>query len=217
MSLRHALLGLLREHPASGYDLMQIFKLSLANTWPATQSQIYPELGRLADAGLLSVSDEGPRGRKEYAITDAGLAELRHWLLETEPELHPRSESLLRIFLLGALDREESEGYLRWLAGASGEEVGKLDALWATTGDWPDTDLAEFSRLALEFGRRLWTMTEEWAAWAADEVAARTAEMAGRVEMAGRSAVAGEVAGGTAEKAGRVEAGNAAAGEAASG
>ena len=174
MSLRHALLGLLRENPASGYDLMQIFKISLGNTWPATQGQIYPELGRLADAGLLTVSEEGSRGRKEYALTETGLAELRHWLLETEPELHPRSESLLRIFLLGALSREESENYLRWLTEASGKEVATLEAIGATSADWPDTDLAEFSGLALEYGRRLWVMTEEWAAWAADQVAART-------------------------------------------
>ena len=176
MSLRHALLGLLREQPASGYDLMQIFKLSLANTWPATQSQVYAELGRLADAGLLAVSDEGPRGRKEYALTDAGLAELRHWLLETPPELHPRSESLLRIFLLGALDRGESEHYLRRLTEASGKEIATLDAIAATAADWPDTDLAEYSFLALEFGRRLWVMTEEWSAWAADRVASRKRE-----------------------------------------
>jgi PadR family transcriptional regulator, regulatory protein AphA len=174
MSLRHALLGLLREHPASGYDLMQIFKLSLGNTWPATQGQIYPELGKLADEGLLSVSEQGTRGRKEYALTGAGLAELRHWLLETEPELHPRSESLLRIFLLGALSREESENYLRWLTGASGGEVAALEAVEAGSAAWPDTDLAEFSRLALEYGKRLWLMTEEWADWAADQVAART-------------------------------------------
>ena len=174
MSLRHALLGLLREHPASGYDLMQIFKLSLGNTWPATQGQIYPELGKLADAGLLSVSEQGSRGRKEYALTEAGLAELRRWLLETEPELHPRSESLLRIFLLGGLSREESENYLRWLTEASGKEVATLEAIAATSADWPDTDLAEYSGLALEYGRRLWVMTEEWADWAAEQVAART-------------------------------------------
>ncbi len=174
MSLRHALLGLLREQPASGYDLMQIFKLSLGNTWPATQGQIYPELGKLADAGLLSVSEQGARGRKEYALTEAGLAEIRHWLLETEPELHPRSESLLRIFLLGALSREESENYLRWLTEASGKEVATLEAIEATSADWPDTDLAEYSGLALEYGKRLWLMTEEWSAWAADQVAART-------------------------------------------
>jgi len=174
MSLRHALLGLLREHPASGYDLMQIFKISLGHTWPATQGQIYPELGKLAAAGLLSVSEQGSRGRKEYAVTEAGLAELRHWLLETEPELHPRSESLLRIFLLGGLSREESENYLRWLTEASGKEVATLEAIEATTADWPDTDLAEYSRLALEYGKRLWVMTEEWADWAAEQVAARS-------------------------------------------
>lgn len=173
MSLRHALLGLLREHPASGYDLMQIFKLSLSHTWPATQSQVYTELARLTEAGLLSVSEQGARGRKEYSLTDAGLAELRHWLLEVDPELHPRSESLLRIFLLGALSRAESGDYLDWLTEASGREVATLEAIKATSGGWPDTDLAEYSGLALEYGRRLWVMTQEWAAWASAQVAAR--------------------------------------------
>src|SRR5882757_5747211 len=96
MSLRHAVLGLLAERPASGYDLMKLFETSLANVWPATQSQVYGEMGKLATAGLLTVSAEGPRGRKEYAITDQGLAELRHWLTETEPERVRRSETLLR-------------------------------------------------------------------------------------------------------------------------
>jgi len=174
MSLRHALLGLLREQPASGYDLMQVFKASLGHTWPATQGQIYPELGKLADAGLLTVSEQGSRGRKEYALTEAGLTELRHWLLETAPELHPRSESLLRIFLLGALSREESENYLRRLTEASEKEVAALEAIQAGSAEWPDTDLVEYSSLALEYGKRLWMMTEEWAAWAAEQVAARS-------------------------------------------
>ena len=38
----------------------------MANVWPATQSQLYGELNKLADAGLIEVSDIGPRGRKEY-------------------------------------------------------------------------------------------------------------------------------------------------------
>jgi hypothetical protein len=42
------------------------------DVWPATQSQLYAELGRLTDAALITVGAEGPRGRKEYAITDAG-------------------------------------------------------------------------------------------------------------------------------------------------
>jgi PadR family transcriptional regulator AphA len=80
----------------------------------------------------------------------------------------------MRIFLLGALSREESEDYLHWLTEASGKEVATLEAIEATSAEWPDTDLAEFSRLALEYGKRLWIMTEEWADWAAEQVAARS-------------------------------------------
>ena len=71
MSLSHVLLGLLADRPASGYDLLKRFEISLANVWPARQSQIYTELVQLAEGGLIKVAAEGPRGRKEYAITDA--------------------------------------------------------------------------------------------------------------------------------------------------
>ena len=69
MSLRHAVLGLLADEPASGYDLLKVFDRSLAFIWPATQSQLYGELNRLADDGLIEVTHQGPRGRKDYSIT----------------------------------------------------------------------------------------------------------------------------------------------------
>ncbi|GAB3913751.1 hypothetical protein GCM10029964_123800 [Kibdelosporangium lantanae] len=100
MSLRHAVLGLLSTGPASGYDLLKRFEISLANVWPATQSQLYSELNRMADADLVKVAAEGPRGRKEYAITEAGHEELRHWLVEVEPDRLRRSDMLLRVFFL---------------------------------------------------------------------------------------------------------------------
>src|SRR5438552_15700987 len=100
MSLRHGLLGLLANGPASGYDLLKIFDHSLAFVWPATQSQLYGELNRLADDGLIEVSSEGPRGRKDYSITDAGRAELRHWINDVEPDRIRRNEAMLRVFFL---------------------------------------------------------------------------------------------------------------------
>jgi PadR family transcriptional regulator, regulatory protein AphA len=170
MSLRHALLGLLRDGPASGYDLLRIFKRSLHNAWPATQSQVYTELTKLADAGLLSVTAQGPRGRKEYALTDAGLAELRRWLLETEPDLHPRSDGLLRVFLLGALTRDQARDYLAWLAARSAEDIAVLEALEADI-NWDDNDdITRYGRLVLEYGKRLSAMSEDWAKWAADQI-----------------------------------------------
>ena len=77
VSLRMAALGLLAQQPGSGYDLLRTFEKSMANVWPATQSQLYGELNKLADAGLIEVTDIGPRGRKEYRITEAGRDELR--------------------------------------------------------------------------------------------------------------------------------------------
>ena len=168
---RHALLGLLHEGPASGYDLMQIFKLSLHNTWPATQGQVYTELGKLADAGLLSVRANGSRGRKEYTLTDAGLAELRRWLLETEPELNPRVDTMLRVFLLGALTRGQARSYLTWLAGQAAEEAARLGELEASK-DWDNDDLSRYGRLVLEYGKRLEALNEEWATWAAAQIPA---------------------------------------------
>ncbi len=174
MSLRHAVLGLLAEQPASGYDLMRLFETSLANVWPATQSQVYGELGKLASAGLLSVSAQGPRGRKEYRITDEGLAELRHWLTETEPERFRRSESLLRVFFLGVLTPAEGAVYLGLEAARAAAAHAALLELRERV-DWEDGALSIHGRLALEYGLRQSAMQEEWARWAAAEIEARSA------------------------------------------
>lgn len=153
---------------------MQLFKVSLHNAWPATQSQIYTELTKLADAGLLSVTARGPRGRKEYRLTADGLAELRRWLLETEPERY-RNEPILRVFLLGALTRDQAREYLTYLEQRAAKITGTLEAL--DTGiDWGEGDLSFYGRLALEYGKRLQAMNGEWAAWAATQIPAAPAE-----------------------------------------
>src|SRR5689334_6306855 len=112
VSLRHGLLGLLADGPASGYDLLKIFDRSLAFIWPATQSQLYGELNRLAEDGLIIVSDEGPRRRKEYTITPAGRTELEHWLTDSEPDRIRRNDAMLRVFFLGTLRPAQAKAYL---------------------------------------------------------------------------------------------------------
>src|SRR6476620_4482420 len=112
MSLRNAVLGLLADGPASGYDLLKMFDRSLAFIWPATQSQLYGELNRLADDGLIEVSNEGPRGRKDYAITEPGRAELERWITDVEPDRIRRNEAMLRVFFLGSVGPEHAKAYL---------------------------------------------------------------------------------------------------------
>ena len=108
MALRYALLGSLADHPRTGYALLKHFEQSLAYAWPASHSQIYPELARLLDEGLIEQTGSGPRNSKTYAVTDAGLAEIRRWLRETPPDRRVRSDAALRTFFLWLLDPSEA-------------------------------------------------------------------------------------------------------------
>jgi PadR family transcriptional regulator, regulatory protein AphA len=170
MSLKHAALGLLATTgPASGYDLLQIFDGSLANVWPATQSQLYTELGKLADAGLVEVVSEGARGRKEYALTDAGLAEVRHWVAEVPPAAVRRNDMLLRVFFFGLLEPGQAERFLREREAASAGYHDELSAIAERIA--PETaPRAVYGRLALEWGLRYTRMQQEWADWAAEQL-----------------------------------------------
>ncbi len=99
MSLRHAVLGLLTSRPMTGYELAGKFDVSLGNAWHASHSQIYPELGKLEEAGLIEVVARGARNSRTYGVTDEGRAELRRWLVEVEPSRQQRNESAVRLFL----------------------------------------------------------------------------------------------------------------------
>lgn len=172
MSLRYALLGMLADEPASGYDLLQRFKNSLAEVWPATQSQIYTELTKLADTGLISVADAGARGRKEYTITDDGLAQLRHWLTQTTPKRVARNEMLMRVFFLGAVTTAEARKYLSGLEAGSARAHKDLESLKSSI-DWDDSDLSVYGRIAMEWGERFYAMHREWAQWALEQIPER--------------------------------------------
>ena len=192
MSLRHAVLGLLADSPASGYDLMKVFNKSLANVWPATQSQLYGELSRLAEQGLLEVSTEGPRRRKEYAVTEKGREELHHWLTVERPDRVTRNEALLRVFFLGELAPDEVRTYLRGEAEAAEQELAELRALREAIpwGEHTDDAFARYGGLVLEYGLMDAEKRRSWARWAlaeAEEIAEDLATRRDRGRARGRS------------------------------
>lgn len=170
MSLKHALLAQLARNPETGYGLAKSFAGSLNYAWPASRSQIYPELGRLLEAGLIRQTESGPRGRKVYATTPKGLTELRRWLRETEPARFGRNDWLLRIFLLWLLERGEAEAYLRREKELLELELEELEAI--ADDDDPQTPAERAAALALEHGLRGLRARVGWVDWALAEVAA---------------------------------------------
>ena len=159
MSLRHAVLGLLHEHPSTGYQLTHKFERSLGNAWHAGHSQIYPELAKLEEAGLVEMVGEGARGSRTYAVTDAGREELRHWLLEAEPTRTQRNETALRWFLIGVLGPEDRRAALeREIAHAQGQ----LDHLHQLAAHVDTLDHPQPFRPAIDLGLRMNPVMIDW-------------------------------------------------------
>ncbi len=134
-------LGMLAMGKDTGYDIKQLVDKSTRHFWAASYGQIYPELRRLEDEGLIRGRPEptGGRARTVYKLTDAGIEALQNWLsADDEPLYELRDEGLLKLFFSDALPerraaivgaiRERSERKLAQLTalhpGENAEKVG---------------------------------------------------------------------------------------------
>ena len=160
-TLGHALLGVLAEGPRTGYALVRHLAQSIGYTWPASHSQVYPELAKLRDAGLIREGAAAPRGGRVYEVTDAGLAEARRWLRETEPSRTVRSEAALRLFFLWLLEPEEAEAYLRGEAEHARATLAELERIAAQED--PESPKTRAYRTALDLGLYTARARLEWA------------------------------------------------------
>jgi len=111
----YVILGLVRNEPRSGYEIKAVVDNSTRFFWAASYGQIYPELKRLAEAGLIAGSDVPTGGRKRtvYEITADGEEELRAWLRQAPQTFEMRDEGLLKLFFADALPRDEAVEILR--------------------------------------------------------------------------------------------------------
>ena len=180
MALRYALLGAIADRPRTGYELLKHFEQSLAYAWPASHSQIYPELARLLEDGLIEQTRAGARNSKTYAVTGTGLAEVRRWLSETEPDRRVRSDAALRTFFLWLLEPDEAAEQLErereYWSGVLTEFLRIRDE---PTGH--DKKARTF-RIALEGGIRTVEARLAWLAGALEEIRSAEWEALDRME-----------------------------------
>lgn len=115
MSLRFALLSLLTGRPMTGYQIGKAFAGSVGHVWHAPDSQIYPELRRMADDGLLDCTEsaKGLTMRKVYSVSDAGREALRAWLNDPVPPIRSRDPQFLRAAYLDWADPAAARAQLR--------------------------------------------------------------------------------------------------------
>ena len=110
----HVILGMLGMRPMCGYEIKRLVDDSTRFFWAVGYGQIYPELGRLSEAGLIEGRPDPGSSRKriEFRLTDAGRAALERWLAEPSEIQETRDEGLLKIFFSSATGPETTRAAL---------------------------------------------------------------------------------------------------------
>lgn len=136
----YVILGLVSGEARSGYEIKAVVDNSTRFFWAASYGQIYPELKRLSEAGLVEGRDasQGDRKRTVYAITADGEAELKDWLRRPPEVAEMREEGLLKLFFSGLLKPAEAVETLRAMRRGRLELGERLRALEPEKAEKPD-------------------------------------------------------------------------------
>ena len=158
--------------PHSGYDLKKAFNQSLRNFWNAELSQIYPQLQKLEEDGLLTseqvASANGPP-RRVYSRSNKGQRELASWLLDGPNVGEERISYLAQVFFLSQLD-DPAEA-LAFMHQLRAHMASWLESLQAVEKSWqaedpryPDQlpDDAFYQQLTLALGLKKVNCNVEW-------------------------------------------------------
>jgi len=162
------ILGMLKLGARTGYEIKQAIEVSTRFFWGASYGQIYPELRRLADAGLLSAVD-APRGgvrRTEYRLTDEGERVLHEWLTADDwGGFEMRDELLLRFFFADLLDEDDALAVVRRMRERSEWIVSRFREIEPDAKDGFTEGSGElYPFLALRYGIGLMEWMAGWAA-----------------------------------------------------
>jgi DNA-binding PadR family transcriptional regulator len=158
-STAYVILGLLRTGPKSGYEIKSIVDRSTRFFWAASFGQIYPELRRLAEAGLIAgkPTPQGGRKRTVYRLTADGRRELRRWLDEPPEVFETRDEGLLKLFFSGAKP-EAARKAIGAKRSYHEEKLRQLHAIEPLAVAAPD----RFPHMVLRYGVALSEFTIDW-------------------------------------------------------
>jgi DNA-binding PadR family transcriptional regulator len=175
MSLPHALLTALSEKPSSGLELARRFDKSIGYFWSATHQQIYRELGRLEDEGLIRAlpAERPTRGQKKsYEVLPAGRAELARWTAERQDPKPPRDPLLLRLRAAAVVGADGIEDELRRHLDLHRRQLAEYEAIEAR--DFPpgkDSPQDRLQHVVLQAGIDLETFWTGWLTRALTELA----------------------------------------------
>jgi DNA-binding PadR family transcriptional regulator len=171
----YVILGMLRLGRRTGYEIKALVDVSTRFFWAASYGQIYPELARLEELGLVKGEADRTNGRrrKAYDLTPAGEQALHEWLTSEEPlHIELRHEGALKFFFSDALAPKEQLAQLRHIRETHEQIAAQLRAIEPAAPDGkPPAPL-----LTLEFGIAYQEFLADWCERAERRLAGKPAK-----------------------------------------
>lgn len=173
----YVILGLLSLGPKSGYEIKAFVDKAVRFFWAASYGQIYPELRRLSDAGLIAgeAKPAGGRRRTVYSLTATGRKRLREWLAVEPDILEMRDEGLLKLFFADATGGESAVATLEAKRRHHLERVEQLQAIESAVGE----PAHGFPMVVCRYGIECNQWMAEWCERAVRELEAENERSAG--------------------------------------
>ena len=161
----YVILGMLRTRAHTGYEIKSIVDHSTRFFWAASYGQIYPELKRLEEAGLVKgdAEPQGGRRKREFSLTADGRRALEDWLSSGEP-LHNemRHEGLLRFFFADVVGPEDQLDLVRDIREMHERIREEMLAIRPKASEAREERGQEFPLRTLEFGIAYQDFVVDW-------------------------------------------------------
>lgn len=162
------ILGLLHLRAMSMYDILKAFDQGISLFYSASAGSIKRALDGLLTKGHITVAENapGPRGRKTYAVTEAGRAAFREWMHGPLTDSDLDAAVLPRLYLLGLVPAPERTGILTAMRERAARDLAALESMAVTVDgqEAPDelSDVARYARATLDYGLTSYRGGLEW-------------------------------------------------------
>lgn len=144
MSLSHTILAMLNGKAQSGYDLKKSFGSGHSCFWQATMQQVYRELGKLEERGLVSpevILQKGRPNKKLYSITAEGRSLLREWIGKPSKPTPIREDLIVKVLAAHLVDPETLRTELRRQQQCHKQQMTIYQTSWESSGCCSLSDL----------------------------------------------------------------------------
>jgi PadR family transcriptional regulator AphA len=167
------ILGMIAFGKRTGYDIKTFVDKTTRYFWAASYGQIYPELRRLEEQGLVQGRQEpsGGGARTVYELTEAGTAALERWLeSDAGPSYELRDEGMLKLFFSDSLPERRID-IVRGMRAREERALAHLRSIEPHASQGPAG-----SYLTLQMGIELTERAIQWCEATERQLAAETEE-----------------------------------------